>query len=53
MGDDILAIKAGIMEIGDVFVINKADRDGVYATESAGIAPVVSRSGRRVGAADC
>src|SRR6476620_7084038 len=33
MGDDIKAIKAGIMEIGDVFVINKADRDGVYATE--------------------
>jgi GTPase len=33
MGDDIQAIKAGIMEIGDVFVINKADRDGVYAAE--------------------
>ena len=33
MGDDIQAIKAGIMEIGDVFVINKADREGVYATE--------------------
>ncbi len=33
MGDDIQAIKAGIMEIGDVFVINKADRDGVYRTE--------------------
>jgi LAO/AO transport system kinase len=33
MGDDIQAIKAGIMEIGDIFVINKADRDGVYATQ--------------------
>src|SRR5258707_9521908 len=33
MGDDIQAIKAGIMEIGDIFVINKADRDGFYATE--------------------
>lgn len=33
MGDDIQAIKAGIMEIGDVFVINKADRDGVNSTE--------------------
>lgn len=33
MGDDIQAIKAGIMEIGDVFVINKADKEGVYATE--------------------
>ncbi len=28
MGDDIQAIKAGILEIADVFVINKADRDG-------------------------
>ncbi len=33
MGDDIQAIKAGIMEIGDVFVINKSDRDGVHRTE--------------------
>jgi LAO/AO transport system kinase len=33
MGDDIQAIKAGIMEIGDVFVINKADREGVNTTE--------------------
>lgn len=28
LGDDIQAIKAGILEIGDVFAINKADRDG-------------------------
>jgi LAO/AO transport system kinase len=28
MGDEIQAIKAGIMEIADVFVVNKADRDG-------------------------
>jgi LAO/AO transport system kinase len=28
MGDDIQAIKAGVMEIGDLFVVNKADRDG-------------------------
>ncbi|MCS6873379.1 MAG: methylmalonyl Co-A mutase-associated GTPase MeaB [Pyrinomonadaceae bacterium] len=33
MGDDVQAIKAGIMEIGDLFVINKADRDGVLKTE--------------------
>jgi LAO/AO transport system kinase len=33
MGDDIQAIKAGLMEIGDIFVINKADREGVFATE--------------------
>src|SRR5829696_3095237 len=32
MGDDIQAIKAGIMEIGDAFVINKADREGVLRT---------------------
>jgi len=32
MGDDIQAIKAGILEIGDVFVVNKADRDGVERT---------------------
>ncbi|MBP1765080.1 MAG: transport system ATPase [Firmicutes bacterium] len=29
LGDDIQAIKAGILEIGDLFAINKADRDGV------------------------
>jgi LAO/AO transport system kinase len=28
MGDGIQAAKAGILEIGDVFVVNKADRDG-------------------------
>lgn len=33
MGDDIQAIKAGIMEIADVFVINKAEREGVERTE--------------------
>jgi LAO/AO transport system kinase len=31
-GDDIQAIKAGILEIADVFVTNKADRDGADAT---------------------
>lgn len=33
MGDEIQAIKAGIMEVADLFVINKADRDGVEALE--------------------
>ncbi|NOY22468.1 MAG: methylmalonyl Co-A mutase-associated GTPase MeaB [Acidobacteria bacterium] len=33
-GDEIQAIKAGIMEIADIFVINKADRDGVEKLES-------------------
>ena len=32
MGDDIQAIKAGIMEIGDVFAVNKADRPGADKT---------------------
>ncbi len=32
MGDGIQAAKAGILEIGDVFVINKADRDGATTT---------------------
>ena len=33
MGDDVQTMKAGIMEIGDILVINKADRDGVLRTE--------------------
>jgi LAO/AO transport system kinase len=32
LGDDIQAIKAGILEIGDVFVVNKADREGTERT---------------------
>ncbi|HJZ50021.1 MAG TPA: methylmalonyl Co-A mutase-associated GTPase MeaB [Roseiflexaceae bacterium] len=31
MGDDIQAIKAGILEIADIFVVNKADREGADA----------------------
>ncbi len=34
MGDDIQAIKAGILEVGDIFVINKADREGSDKTFS-------------------
>ncbi len=33
LGDDIQAIKAGIIEIGDLFVINKCDREGADKTE--------------------
>jgi LAO/AO transport system kinase len=33
MGDDVQAIKAGIMEIADVFVINKADQPGADRLE--------------------
>ena len=33
MGDDVQTIKAGIMEIADMFVINKSDRDGAERVE--------------------
>jgi LAO/AO transport system kinase len=33
MGDDVQTIKAGIMEIADIFVINKSDRDGAERIE--------------------
>jgi LAO/AO transport system kinase len=33
MGDDVQTIKAGIMEIADIFVINKSDRDGADNVE--------------------
>src|SRR5436190_9002932 len=35
LGDDIQAIKAGILEIADILVINKADRAGADSTERA------------------
>jgi LAO/AO transport system kinase len=34
MGDDVQTMKAGIMEIGDIFVINKADHAGVERIEA-------------------
>jgi LAO/AO transport system kinase len=33
MGDDVQSIKAGIMEIADIFVVNKSDRDGADRVE--------------------
>ena len=33
MGDDVQSIKAGIMEIADIFVINKSDREGAESVE--------------------
>lgn len=33
MGDDVQSLKAGIMEIADIFAINKADRDGADRVE--------------------
>ncbi|WP_345349721.1 hypothetical protein [Candidatus Villigracilis affinis] len=35
LGDDIQAIKAGILEIADILVVNKSDRPGVENTEKA------------------
>jgi LAO/AO transport system kinase len=35
LGDDIQAIKAGVLEIADVLVVNKADRDGAERTAAA------------------
>jgi LAO/AO transport system kinase len=48
MGDDIQALKAGIMEIGDIFVINKCDRQGVEKMEHA-VSAMLSLSRRRDG----
>jgi LAO/AO transport system kinase len=46
MGDAIQAVKAGILEIADVFVVNKADRDGADATyrDIQGMLGLVSRA---------
>ncbi len=46
MGDDIQAIKAGLMEIGDLFVVNKADREGSAKTVRE-IKSMLSLSGDR------
>jgi LAO/AO transport system kinase len=35
LGDDIQAIKAGIIEIADILIVNKADREGAQATAAA------------------
>ena len=43
LGDDIQALKAGVMEIADVFVVNKADRDG--ADKTAAELETLSRMG--------
>ena len=48
MGDDIQALKAGIMEIADIFVINKCDRAGVEKMERA-VTAMLSLSHRQDG----
>ncbi|MGA8987942.1 methylmalonyl Co-A mutase-associated GTPase MeaB [Aeromicrobium sp.] len=49
MGDGIQAAKAGILEIGDIFVVNKADREGAAATRRE-LRSVVSMTDRPDGA---
>jgi LAO/AO transport system kinase len=49
LGDDIQAIKAGILEIADLLVINKADRPGVENTEKA-LRSMLELSQKRPGA---
>src|SRR5205085_360600 len=34
-GDDVQALKAGVMEIADIFVVNKSDREGADQTMAA------------------
>jgi LAO/AO transport system kinase len=45
-GDGIQAAKAGLLEIGDVYVVNKADRDGVAATVHD-LETMIHRAGER------
>jgi LAO/AO transport system kinase len=47
LGDAIQAAKAGILEIADIFVVNKADRDGADATYRD-IQGMIGLAGRRV-----
>jgi LAO/AO transport system kinase len=51
MGDAIQAVKAGILEIADIFVVNKADRDGADATyrDIQGMIALGSDSNRQPG----
>lgn len=48
MGDDVQTIKAGVMEIADLYVINKADRPGTERVEQE-VAAMLSLSPRRDG----
>jgi LAO/AO transport system kinase len=52
MGDGVQAAKAGILEIGDVFVVNKADRDGADSTMRELRHMLTLGSGPRSGPAD-
>src|SRR6202158_2228190 len=48
LGDDIQNMKAGLMEIGDIFVLNKVDREGAYRVEEhlhATLSMIMPRAG--------
>ena len=60
LGDEVQAIKAGVLEIADLFAVNKADREGADHTVMAlqmmqGLAPTPGRPPRRseIGGASC
>ena len=53
MGDGVQAAKAGILEVADVFVVNKADRDGAAQTVRELRHMIGSRRGGRVGGCRC
>ena len=48
-GDSIQLLKAGLMEVGDLFVVNKADRDGASQLHTALLASLSLGSGERAG----
>jgi len=50
MGDSVQALKAGLLEVGDVFVINKGDRGGAGETESQLRAMLAAGTSRGPGA---
>ena len=54
MGDEVQAIKAGLLEVADIVVVNKGDRPGAQRTAAqlrAMLVPTVGARGRRPGAA--
>ncbi len=54
MGDDVQNMKAGLMEIADIFVLNKSDREGVDRLETELRSHAASRArARGLEAGDC
>ena len=54
MGDEVQAIKAGLLEVADLVVVNKGDKPGAQRTAAqlrAMLTPTVARAGRAGGAA--